>query len=657
MSRVDVRQQLLERNPFLSSASPEPWDNNFPDLTGLNKDVGDHIFTLLRGTREGMRGTMAGLVLGEAGSGKTHMLKRVLDSMQEMGEGALFASIRAFLNPTSVFQDLRRGIFVNLKRKRREHRSQIDFLGEAVKARFHQDLVEGRVPSYYQDSLQLWFQEEYPDVDPRFLRLFYTYMDVKDSRLLGVMQGDISDDDFPGNPDLKIDDFESRDAAQEAEAQRAVLSLGMLLDYAKMPLIICFDQLDAMSDEGLIQAWGRVSAELINNVYGVLPLAFLRSDKWNAFSAVLDNAVKDRYQNNLMVLRSCTLEESWQLLEGRLRLYYEDDYEEKMEWLRTQLEAKLAVGDYAPRHVIEMANRAILQPLHPVRRPGPEDDREEILRAFAGVWSEERDKVAAEPGLWPPNLDDLSCALELWLTARSDCSSVVRTGQRFRVLEAECLQGAERVLCSFAFCATRHNSPARAALNAGLKFLNEDPMGRICYYVTEASVLPALPQWPKVHELLSEFRNQGGRVVVLDEETRVCWYALLALRNRIEAGDVRLYLSEESRLAVREDLMLFLRERFEGELLPFEGGKVEPPPLTDLPVDPFLTEDWPRLHEAICSLLTQAPMRMMKADFLLERLRNQDFKILHAGLLAYVKGQEECFRLWPCENGSLIQMV
>ena len=71
-----IRRQLLERNPFASSAAPNPWDNTSPDLDVLNRDVFDRIAQMMRDKRRAPESPMAGLVLGEAGSGKTHMLKR-----------------------------------------------------------------------------------------------------------------------------------------------------------------------------------------------------------------------------------------------------------------------------------------------------------------------------------------------------------------------------------------------------------------------------------------------------------------------------------------------------------------------------------------------------------------------------------------------------
>lgn len=114
-----IRRQLLERNPFASSAAPNPWDNTSPDLDVLNRDVFDRIAQMMRDKRRAPESPMAGLVLGEAGSGKTHMLKRLLKTIRERDQAALFVTVRAFMDPESAMRHLLREVFVNLNQDRK----------------------------------------------------------------------------------------------------------------------------------------------------------------------------------------------------------------------------------------------------------------------------------------------------------------------------------------------------------------------------------------------------------------------------------------------------------------------------------------------------------------------------------------------------------
>ena len=59
----EIRRQLLERNPFASSAAPNPWDNTSPDLDSLNRDVFDRIAQMVHDKRRAPASPMAGLVL------------------------------------------------------------------------------------------------------------------------------------------------------------------------------------------------------------------------------------------------------------------------------------------------------------------------------------------------------------------------------------------------------------------------------------------------------------------------------------------------------------------------------------------------------------------------------------------------------------------
>ena len=111
-----ILQKLRENNPFSSPASPLPWNNMNPDLQNLNRETSDEIEQLIRQKRLKPAVPLGGLILGEAGSGKTHMLTRILRKLRGNAQLAVFVAVRAFTDPDSVTQHLLSEIFISLKR-------------------------------------------------------------------------------------------------------------------------------------------------------------------------------------------------------------------------------------------------------------------------------------------------------------------------------------------------------------------------------------------------------------------------------------------------------------------------------------------------------------------------------------------------------------
>ena len=124
---------------------------------------------------------------------------------------------------------------------------------------------------------------------------------------------------------------------------------------------------------------------------------------------------------------------------------------------------------------------------------------------------------------------------------------------------------------SFAFIVvtSKNHLVASAGLKRGIEFLEENP-GGFCCYVSEKKIHK--PTWKQANENMEIFKNSGGHVLLLDDESRIRWYALTALINRVDNGDVNLYLRNGNRTAGREDIQIFARENVRLVDFPFEDG-------------------------------------------------------------------------------------
>lgn len=679
-----IRAQLVENNPFASSAAPNPWDNANPDIDSLNRDIVEHIDQLLRMKRREPALPLAGLILGEPGTGKTHMLKRVLGKIRKNGQIAIFVAVRAFMNPESVMRDLLREIFISMAREHRDGKLQIDLLLGELDESYHERCREkGRPVLSGMDRLSP-LKKQLLGIDRDFLRCLLLYADTEDASLkediLFWLMGE-SDESFPerlGVPDCDRDAMAPE--AREDEASKMLLSLGHVLRYARVPMLVCFDQLDGMDSPDLINAWGKVLSLLVNDVSGMLPLAFLRADTWNhRFSRVLDSAVVQRF-NHPVPMGNCSLDQARQLVKNRIAAFFVEGAEEKYRWLMARLEEKLRTG-YSPRTVIDLANRAIHEegsealPEAPRGTRSPEaaetDEIREAERTLTAAYREECDKVASDPNAWPPNADQLLDALEMWLASRPEFN-VSRSDDKYVRLSGQCSAGGRVTPCAFIVLTARNHLSAAAALKRGVDFLSAHPDG-LCCYVTDKRVFRGPENWRKVHELLGQFRALKGRAIILGSGGCAAWYGLVAFRNKVCNGDVALYPSSGQRPATREDFSRYMKEGFRLELLDLgEDGETSPdgdadggPKGGSTPVSPAAkpgssdgsAPDEERLTRAVLSLLKGSPMKMMGAELLVGALHREGVTIGYQTLLAGLNRQKALFRLYPSGDGTLIAMV
>jgi hypothetical protein len=422
MSAFGIREQIFQNNPFFSGIASDPWDNTDPDVPSLNEEACRHLCGLVLAKSRNPCAASAGLILGEAGMGKTHLLKRLLRYVRKEGIAALFASITPLPDPGSPMRHLLReialdlsgrGIYEDRRTKPLTRRSvtQFDYLLDKAAAACRKDEEDSKPRTGILRFLSDRFlSDRFPGARLPGARLRSGAALLRERcrgihpRLLGAVFGR-SD---PRQREAVLEWLENGARAEgEEEARRVLVSLGMLLEYCGMSLIVCFDQLDGMRDDALITAFGDTVHFLVNDVKGMLPLAFVRMNTWSDRFSRLDPAVTQRLSGNEMFLYACTLEQARELIRVRLESRFKGDTEEKFQWLMERLEGKLKAG-YSPRAVIELANREIVREREPEKEPLEKDPIERELAELASLGGEPRggEPRSEEPAGEPFNVSN-----------------------------------------------------------------------------------------------------------------------------------------------------------------------------------------------------------------------------------------------------------
>lgn len=102
---------LRDHNPFVSSSVGNPREHSFPDILSVNEAAFQGLSRLIRQKSGRPALPCAGLVFGETGSGKTHLIGRLLRADEDHFS---FAYLHPLENPGQTYRYLLREIIVNL---------------------------------------------------------------------------------------------------------------------------------------------------------------------------------------------------------------------------------------------------------------------------------------------------------------------------------------------------------------------------------------------------------------------------------------------------------------------------------------------------------------------------------------------------------------
>jgi hypothetical protein len=651
MDSPDIRERLLRNNPFSFGSASEPWSNADPDVFSLNRGAYENICALIRQKNGEPDSGLGGLVLGESGMGKTHFLKRLLDYTRQNDISAFFVSVKPLLNSKRPLRHLLREIVVNLRRPRSPGKSdgtsQFDSLVSRTMLRYRQE--ESQNFSFSQ--FRAYFKRHCPGIDLSVLRAIFGCRDPDSGMqpmILDWLEGGVDEEHVSA---LRVPDREKMDdTALESEAREILSSLGMLLKYCGMSMVLCFDQLDSMKEEALIRAFGDIVYLLVGQVPGMLPLVFARDTMWGQrFLPRTDPAVVERLLLR-EVLETCSLAQAEELIKLRIesRSCSKEDAEEKYRWLMRELKGKLKEGS-TPRNIIILANEAIL---HPGGKSGSPD----VAAVLADEYRRAREKVAADFDLWPPDAERLRKALRPYLESRPEYGEIRPGGDKYVAFEGKYRESnGAQTDCAFILNIAGHHKTAEAAFKRGVDFLKHHPGGRCCHVGDGRS--PFRDSWRQARAVRNDFESLGGTTLFLKDAQAFDWYGLTAMIFKLEADDIVLAASTGFRPATAEDFALYMKEGFRKDLLsdtsppsPPDGdppGVIHPKPSA---------EDDETLAEKSAAILKGSAMRFMALDLLCGRLGRDGRKVARDDLLRCLGRRNDIFCLCDSTDDKLVML-
>lgn len=362
------RQILNQSPPAFVDRVDNPWAQ-LPDVPEFNEIAYRRIVRALEQLQradETNKSAVGVLVLGEAGTGKTHLLMRVAKELSKQNH-ILF--VRKPNNEEAVAQHVWSNIVQSLTRKTDPNGpSQMDDLlghvfAKVLISEFEKDIAEGVdveqrgrwVKSLREDALNLFrmlgegerrknnmelirkrtlrfLSLNHPEVDQSIASGLIRYClfareDWKRLALRWLSGQDLDEAEAAqmGMPPSWISSDEasteiSSNQQREEMALRAIQSLGKLSLYYQ-PLILAFDQLEGLRDEQtLTRRWGDVLREIFTMAPNILVVTCIFPSLWETwFKPNLDESVSQRIAQSQLTLEQFQSHHAIRMLEVQLR--------------------------------------------------------------------------------------------------------------------------------------------------------------------------------------------------------------------------------------------------------------------------------------------------------------------------------------------------
>src|SRR5438093_2538827 len=410
-----------QHNPFTSSSVGDPWDATYPDVPSINEHAFRGLCQLIEQKTTHPALNCAGLIVGEVGSGKTHLLGRILTQSQQARFPFAFAYIQPLEDPEQTYRYLLREVMVNLFHPMAASPQATQF--RRLVTRIFQEGSHDRplaarmtiTPSTFsaiQQRVIRLLTTACPAISVRFVQVLLQYA-VLERRTAAMhwLTGRVLDE--ADTALLQVPDrAQVSGAALEEEAREILSSLGLLLTRYRQPLVICFDRLENLETDEQIHALGKMVEFLIDKAQAMLPMACFRGMQWEEkFRHKLNQHVSSRLETNKFELRGCTPEQALAIVRSRLAAVPGNQWADTLfPFDAEELLKTFHLGLYSPRRVITLANQRLRQILDE-EPPLPVSPAHKLQEAFASQYQ----AIVRDFARYQPDRGRLRRALELYL--------------------------------------------------------------------------------------------------------------------------------------------------------------------------------------------------------------------------------------------------
>lgn len=594
----------LPFDPFAARAVGDPWRSPEPDVANINARPFRGILKLLG--QIGKTQQAAALVLGEAGSGKTHLIKRL---MSEQDLRLIFVYIHPMRDGCTMFSNLMERVLTNLDcpppgSQGPQAVTQLDnIVANIIVAamddyrRVRPDNVKipsktwdtiTKDPAYifkYKGKSDTWHNvikktgeflaRKIPKdrISKMVLKCLFQYLDkAKRDAVRLFLSGYVPDEDDAKMLGLTFAEIDHTVAAQEDRSKNILKAIGRLLGFYR-PMILCFDQLENLDSPSLVNAFGRLVSEIVNETENILPVSFMRPDTLESrfASGECDKAALDRLKSNIFVLEGCNVDQALEMVKVRLAWAFDGCPtpvpHQLYPFQEGRLRSEILKDGNTPRQILTRASKMVGTAFE------PEDPLDIVQQCFAA----EREKLLAGGRPEPFSKQTVLEAILLYFQNRSEdlpyrvTEIQTDTGVDLHLQIARSGMEAQTLYLDLQVETATHGRTLIRILNNLMQRMNSGNAD-LSFFVRDAcSPIPPGPgKMPMTAQTLQAFQNTvGGTRIYLEYVRLVDLYALVYTRNKIPPGDLSYVAnpSGERQTVEMVTLQTFLKEHFRSPFL------------------------------------------------------------------------------------------
>jgi len=674
---------LQHRQPFVSSNVSDPKDHIFPDVPSINEKVYHCVIDLIRMKSQNPSVPIAALILGEAGYGKTHLINRLIRTVDSHHDLTYrVAYIQPIEDPAQTYSYLLREIVTNLfypiknnypptimhgilAELIKEVLIKSTFSDPMLKEKVHKILQNNPVDIFYEldPKMSLWLNVEkklkkmYSNVCPPVF--FQILMQLRfNDRLFAIIEWlkcNTLDADMAKMLRIKPDHLSSISATEQA-SRDMIKTLSTLIGICNHPLLVCFDRLENLDSNDKVQSFGRMVEFLVDDARAMMPVAFCRGDLWNnILKHKFNTHVSERLESNTFELLGCDVNQALELIASRLTWAYGNSNHNFQPFDRNMLEEIFSNRLRNTRYIIQKANKLLRHLIMPIEiKPVSTQLKSNFCAYFQ--------KVLDEFDRYAPERSRFRRALRLFFEIK-DFSVDIQFGDKYIDFGfSQNIQTAKKGIVIIDV--ENHHRAVGASIKRGIDFLDKNPQACALYFRDERSLLPS--RWLSTNAALAQFKSKGGHVLILDRNEAAQCFAITLMHYAIKEGDVSVETQDiDMRNASIDEFLHFLYENILHE--PFtlfkkmadilnlrkkigKKGKVDPTP-TPKPKPKNQTI----LNKTIECLRPQ-PMMMASTDNILAYLSDNDIQTNIDNLMRLIQRFNDRFVIHRSKTETIIMI-
>ena len=315
MTTENIAATVLGPNPFEGNVVHDVWQALPVDVESIHQNVFENCLAALESVSRGKSDAIA--IYGPAGSGKTHLLSRLQHHLVATSRGApdgatrcMFVAVKLQTNAAQLWQHVRRRLAADLQR-------QTQGVSQLQRLIAHQlAAARSEPPGYWVRALRVLTSLQEESVTEHLhqlaaeLDLSRDLTVVLDHLVLGRHLHDarawLRGESLPETVLTRLG-LGGEDGDDREEAARQVVSALCRLAGNTLPIVFCFDQIEAIQlhrdDRDALFRFGRMAAELADVGGNVLIISCLQSALVDELTQSIRQADRDRIFKRATVLQ------------------------------------------------------------------------------------------------------------------------------------------------------------------------------------------------------------------------------------------------------------------------------------------------------------------------------------------------------------------